>query len=255
MAKYIYNPTLSDRVYEGRTVAAESYYYIQPNLESEFMMNTDLITDLAALTVKMSADGVTPIDGDGATQVAFLMGQDLGPKDIDNAALYRLKMAPAGWTYQLLSLEVTTSLLNSLVSLHRDGTSRGDATIKFFNASDVELTDQTTMDSTCTKTVFEFEPSYDYEIIGGFVSIADQPVNDVRMWVVAVPDVPAAYGGSKVMANGPNFKFKTMIETDGRVAKRLSYDATNHTNKLQFVIKHTAGEQHNLMLNLEFYKV
>jgi hypothetical protein len=111
------------------------------------------------------------------------------------------------------------------------------------------------MDATCTKTVFEFEPSYDYEIIGGVVVIANSPTNDVRMWVVAVPDVPAAYGGSKVMANGPNFKFKTQIETDGRVAKRLTYSSTTHTNKLQFIIQHPAGEQHNLMLNLEFYKI
>jgi hypothetical protein len=255
MSKYIYNPSLEAKVYQGRELEAESFFQIPANLLTEFMTDSDLIADLANSVVKMSSDGISILSSDASGNVAFLLGQDTGPKDSDNANLYRLKMAPSGWTYQLASLEVTTSLLSSGVSLNYDNSNRNDLTLKFYDSSMTELTTQPTIDSSCVVTVFDFEPLFDYEIIGGFVTIAETPTSDVRMWVIGVPDIPASYGGSKIMANGPNFRFTQTVKTDGRVAKRMTYDAAYHTNKLRFIVRHPIAERHNFMLNLEYYKV
>lgn len=255
MAKYIYNPSTESVYYQGREVLAQSFYQIPANLLAEYMTDSSLIADLADAVVHMSADGISSLTGDSSSHVAFLLDQDLSPKDSDNATLYRLKMAPTGWTYQLASMEVTTSLLNSGISLEYTGASRNDLMVKFYDASMVELTTKTTLDASCVVTVFDFEPTFDYEVIGGFVTIHEMPTTDVRMWVIAVPDVPASMGGSKIMANGPNFRFTKTVNTDGRVAKRLLYNATYHTNKLRFLVRHAAGAQHNFMLNLEYYKI
>jgi hypothetical protein len=72
MAKYIHNPTQSAKTYQGREIAAESFYAIPQNVEIEFANDSTLITDLANGIIKMSKDGSTDLSGSISAHIDFL---------------------------------------------------------------------------------------------------------------------------------------------------------------------------------------
>ena len=178
----------------------------------------------------------------------------LDVKDSDGATFSTNKACPAGWSFQKRYIELQTSNLTSIVNNNYDGTSWSDATIKCYNAGGTELTNQGDCDTDCVKTVFSWEPTYNYSIIGGGVYSPTVASTNVYSWLVAVPDVPALYGGCKVMVNQMNAKNEQRVYVDGRTGKILTYSATYHTNKLQLIIKHDAGLKHDMTLNLEHFK-
>lgn len=180
----------------------------------------------------------------------------LAQNDLDGAIIIRPKAAKAGWTYSLLPVEFLTSKLNSVISKKHDNTDRSGVTYKIYDGDNVEIT-TTENEINAVKTVVDFEPSFDYELIGGQIQQFVKPDSDIRLWVVGVPDVSEAYGGTKEMVGGVNLKFidpTDKIQADGRASKYMSYNATYHTNKLRIIIRHNAGIQHNLMLVLELFK-
>ena len=177
--------------------------------------------------------------------------------DADGSALTRPKAAKRGWTYHLCGVEFETSVLGSIYHKDVDGVDLGDTTIKFYNNADTEITTQGTADTDCVKTVIEFEPTYDYEIIGGTIKTEAEVTSDYRVWVIAVPDLTPAQGGTKVMVENINLKFidpNNGVEADGRVSKLMTHDATYHTNKLQVVVKHPAGGKKKILLALELFR-
>lgn len=180
------------------------------------------------------------------------------PTDTDQSMIVRVKAAKAGWTYHLCGVELETSVLSSIYHKDADGNDYNEATIKFYDSDDVELTVQGDLDTDCVKTVIDFEPTYDYEIIGGTVKSDVAITTDYRIWVVAVPDLTVAQGGSKVMVDNINLRYidpNNGVEADGRASKYMTYDATYHTNKLRLVIKHPAGGKEKIMIAYEMYKV
>lgn len=202
---------------------------------------------------------------DYQTNFQSLANKRLDPlRDPDGAFLNKAKAAPLGWTYQKRGVEFTTAKLSSLVNIDELDADLGDATLLFYEKiagvytliSGSNLT-QPYLDSNCVRTAVTLEPSYEYYIIGGSAKMLDQPSGDVRISVVAVPDIPYAYGGSRVMVRNVNFKFiaaHDAIDSDGRTTKNLKPDATYHTNKLKFILTHPVGEQHTLCFNLEHFK-
>lgn len=190
-------------------------------------------------------------------QLNYLKGVDLSPKDADGSVIIRPKAAKAGWTYHLTAPEFCTSKIDSLYHKDVAGTDLSQCTVKYYDASNVELTTQGICDTDCVKTVFSFEPAWDYEIIGGTIKTIGTVTENVRVWVIAVPDIPAIYGGSKVMVESVNLKFidpNNGIEADGRASKYMTYSATYHTNKLQLILKHPAGHKEDIMMAFEVYK-
>jgi len=176
-------------------------------------------------------------------------------KDFDGDQYVRIKNSSEGYTYQARSIEFETSVLASTHNEDPFGSDWGDATIKFYDVSDVELTTQGTCDTDCVKTVFDWEPLYDYDLIGGEVSVLLAPTVDMRMYCVGVPDVPANLGGSKIMINGINLRFVPhTIKIDGRTSKHMTYDATYHTNKMRKIIKHPAGTKCKIEVIWEHYR-
>lgn len=178
--------------------------------------------------------------------------------DSENATIHRMKTAPTGWTYHAHGFEFKTAELNSVYNNKHDGTSYNFVTYNLYDANDVLITDQLVADTDCVKTVVDFEPTHDYELISGRAYVKnDINGQDVRLWVIGVPDVPEAYGGSKIMVSGVNMDYideYQPLTTDGRVSKRMNYSAINHSNKLRFIIKHPAGLKVNLMILMEMYK-
>ena len=193
--------------------------------------------------------GVVVTDGDSVKSTQF---------DTDGAQIVRVKAAKKGWTYCALPFEITTSVIGSLWSNDLSGTPRGDVVARFYDASDAEVTDPSNQ-SSIVRTEIDFEPPYDYEIIGGVLRLEDDilPPNNCRLWIVAVPDIPAIYGGSKLMAAGVNLRFlapQNEFKVDGRVSKLLTYSATTHTNKMRFTMVHEPGQQTHMSVTIELYR-
>jgi len=179
------------------------------------------------------------------------------PKDSDSALIFRPKAAKTGWTYHLTAADFKTSTIDSIYHKDVDGNDTDGWIVKYYDSNNTELTAQGSCDTDCVKTVMTWEPPYDYEIIGGTIKTYNDVTENVRVWVIGVPDVSAQYGGSKVMVQCVNLKFidpNNGISADGRVCKYMTYSATYHTNKIQVVLKHPAGHKEDIMVAFEVYK-
>lgn len=186
------------------------------------------------------------------------------PKDSDGSPLQRVKITTTGWHYQLHGVEFETSKLNSIYSKKVDGTDYGFSSIKFYelvNGVETEITganlNQTYLDSNCIKTIMDWEPTHDLEIIGGMLKQKEIPGSDVRLWVIGVPDVPEVAGGSKPFAVNINLAFigiEEGVKVDGRAPKYLTYNATYHTSKLRIMLRHPVGFKHKMNMIFELFK-
>lgn len=180
--------------------------------------------------------------------------------DIDGAQIVRIKAAKKGWTFGAIPIEFRTSEIGSLYSKLVDGSDRAGITLKFYDSNGTEITDQGLLEINETgivRTVVDFEPPYDYEVIGGTLRIGTDIAFDCRLWIIAVPDVSTNDGGSKEMAGGLNLKFlapQQVFHVDGRVSKTLTYNATYHTNKLRFIFQHQAGTKTDIHINVELFR-
>ena len=185
-------------------------------------------------------------------------------RDSEGVYLQRNKITTAGWHYQLHGLEFETSKLNSFESKKADGTDYGFGSMKFYGLVDnveTQITgenlNQTYLDSHCIKTLIDWEPTHDIEILGGMLKMNSVPSENLRMWTIGVPDVSEAYGGSKPFAVNINLKFigtEEGVKVDGKTPKYLTYSATYHTTKLRMIFKHSAGFKHQLHMIFELFK-
>jgi hypothetical protein len=237
------------------TIEAGASYTVQSNETLNFANSDTLIADITNGLAQVN-DSVADISGI-SNQIDYLKGIVISPKDNDGATIIRPKAAKSGWTYHLTAPEFTTSTINSLYHKDIAGNDLNESWVKFYDVNNTELTTQGSCDTDCVKTVFTFEPAWDYEIIGGTIKTFNDITDNIRIWVVAVPDVPAIYGGSKVMAQNINLKFidsNNGIEADGRVSKFMQYSNTYHTNKVQMTVRHPAGAKEAMMMAFEVFK-
>jgi hypothetical protein len=215
---------------------------------SDGTLLVDVIKQVVSITF---ADRETV--GPNAAALLMQLGQIVNT-DSDGATYARTKVVPTGMTFCLRSFEFTTATANSVNNSDSSNAHLSDVTASFFDASNNPLSDDL---STCVKTVIDFEPPVNYYIIGGQIRCADTVSSDVRVHVVAVPDVPANYGGSKVMVQNVNLRYISALEkidADGRVGKPLTYDPVHHTNKLRFILYHSPGYALPVMISLEVFQ-
>ena len=198
---------------------------------------------------------------DFETNVKPIVAQPFSQLDTDGAQIVRQKAAKRGWSFWSIPIEIVTSTLSgSLFCQDSNGVSFPWVSCKIYNSNDDEITTAGLLNAnlnTCVKTVIDFEPTFNYEIIGGTLRINSNPSQDVRLWIVAAPDIPAQLGGSKEFGSGINLKFLSADnawDIDGRVTKAVTYDPVNHSGKLRMIIKHPAGLQVNLMFVVQIYR-
>jgi hypothetical protein len=215
-------------------------------------------TDKTTLDDLVSAHAGAPLV-QNVVQPVYLQdgsGNTINQIDTDNAQIVRIKAAKKGWTYTATAFEFITAQIGSMIALNVDASSKSWVTLKIYDAAGVEITDPA-LQSNAVRTHVDFEPPYDYEVIGGEMRITPALSTDMRLFIIAVPDVPYAYGGSRVMAENLNLRFLlpgNMFQVDGRVSKFLQASSTNHTNKLRLVFWHAAGVQENLMVTIEHFR-
>jgi hypothetical protein len=126
----------------------------------------------------------------------------------------------------------------------------GDVTMKCYDGSG---TDVTSSPSTAVKTVLDLEPSFLYEVIGGWVDIPDASRTAIAtdgpqtwyMSAIGVPDVPGAYGGSIPFVHEVDLALiptgSSHVVSDGRATSLMIPNGTYHTGKLRWIVKHPTG--------------
>lgn len=197
---------------------------------------------------------------DFETNYKSLGNNPLTQLDSDGAQIVRNKAAKKGWTFCSLPFEFETARLSdTLYSKDSSDVSRTFITMKAYNASDVEVTTPGLLNAnlaTIVKTVIDFEPPFDYEIIGGDLRTLTTISADMRLWIIAAPDI-AAPNGSKEMGGGINFRYLSpdnVFSVDGRVSKYATYHPTLHTNKIRLILKYPAGTNENILVVIQLYK-
>ena len=185
-------------------------------------------------------------------------------KDIDGAALSRSKQTAPGWTFQGHLFEFTPGKLG-VFNKNYDNTDLNFVTLTFYELvtgvetliTGVNATNQAYLNANCIKTYADFEPTYDFDVIAGDMRFYTQVETDIHMWTVIAPDVSANLGGSKVLVMGRNLRHmlaRVPHTVDGRVSKRLTYNATYHTSKIRFILRHGANAGVPIEMCLQFYK-
>ncbi len=182
--------------------------------------------------------------------------------DIDGIPFMRLKASKKGWSFLAVAPEITTSTLNgTLYCKDSTGTDIPGITCKIYDNNNAEITNAGLLNAnlaTCVKTVMDVELPYDLELIGGALRIHSNPAQDLRLWIVGAPDIPAQYGGSKEFASGINLKFlapDSSFEIDGRVTKYITYSAATHSGKIRIILKHAAGLTVNMQVIMHIYRL
>lgn len=200
------------------------------------------------------------------------------PKDAEGRQLTRPVVTEPAWHYSPRSFDFYTSKHKSLYNrAHYCGASDndatidaspdlGDATVKFYDATNTLLVQgaeesdgdfQIRLTANCYKSVLEFEPTFNYDVLGAKLQFRNPPSDRAYFWFVAAPDVPAAYGGNVVfMGGGMNISFfsdKGYFECDGKSVSRVTYDGTYHSGKVALITKHGVGVQIGVQLILQFY--
>jgi hypothetical protein len=262
MAKVIKNVDSTSHTYAGQLIAEGSSYTIQATEQLKWSSDDALLADIASGKAVVN-DGISDIVGI-SNQINFLKDGDMSPRDSDGSPLQRTKITTTGWHYQLHGVEFETSKLDSIQSKKVDNSEYGFTTVKFYklvNGAEVQIIgddlNQTYLDSNCVKTVIDWEATHDLEIIGGLLRQQAVPTEDIRLWVVGVPDVSEAYGGSKPFAVNINLMYIGLedgVRVDGRAPKYLAYNATYHTTKLRLILRHSAGFNHKLHMIFELFK-
>jgi len=209
---------------------------------------------------KFLSDGTTPTS-DAADFVATLQSAcngkiSIAQLDPDGALQTRLKVAPTGWNFNYRMVELQLSTHGSLTNNDVTGADVGDAVMKLYDASGTLLTGSG-VEATAVKTVIDLEPPYNICVVGGSIRMDAKPTQDVYVNVIAVPDVPYAYGGSKVFVQNVNLSYidgAIGLNADGRAAKQLTYSSSYHTNKFRFQFTHPAGYQFWCGILMEIYR-
>jgi len=131
----------------------------------------------------------------------------------------------------------------------------GDVTIMMLDANDLVTADP----NQCVKEYVDFEPAYNYDIIGGWTDIPE----NVRaagpgswyMSALAVPDVPRSMGGSIEFISSVDLTLvkEARITTDGRATQLMQHNAVYHTSKVRYVVVHPAGAQQWFQIFVETF--
>lgn len=253
-----YNQTASPLSYAAATVVvpANGSLIITTDLIFSFLIDPNTMTDILAGNLNVGND-ITQFTQQAALD--YIKNYDLTSqqKDSDGAPLSRVKAAPTGWTYQQRGFEFQTSTIGSIVNNDYLNNPLSDATMKLYDNMGTLITDPATALTSCVKTVIDLVPPYDFYLIAGDAVCLVPPSDDVYISVVVAPDYPAPIG-SKVVIQNINMKYVATgdkISANGRAGKGLLYNnPAPGSNKIRFIVYHSAGEVLSFGIQLETYR-
>lgn len=243
-------------------IPAEQIVEIAPNYWFDLFSDIEFRKDLRLNNLTIS-DGIQFYDFPESEEYIKYLNDvtNYNNRDPDGALVVRTKAAKKGWSFWAVPIEITTSTISGSVycKLSNEQDISG-ISCKIYDSDNQEITTPGPSDvnlQSCVKTIVDFEPPFDYEVIGGDLRVSTNPVQDVRLWIIGAPDIPAQFGGSKEFVSGLNLKFLSVdssFSVDGRVTKFLKYDPVTHQSKLRLLIKHSPGAQINMQFVLHLYR-
>lgn len=251
--KRLKNNSGSTKFILSRDVDDQAYYNIPVNLWLQVNNDTDITDDIVAgdLIVNNGTDDLNVTDG-----LNWL--SKFGTKNIEvddqGRQIVRRATSIKGWHYSAIMAEIKTS---TTATYNKDylGNDLNEVSIVMYDVNDAV----TTVGADCVKTVVTIAPDYDYEIIEGDVYHTVRPTENVRLWTLAgIPQLGPNY--VKTFVNGLNLRFMSPddhIESDGRSSKFMLKTIPGvpyNGNQFQFIFKHSAGFEHEVMVLLELYR-
>jgi catechol 2,3-dioxygenase-like lactoylglutathione lyase family enzyme len=195
------------------------------------------------------------------------------PQDAEGKPFVNLSMTKLDWYYSPHALDFYTAKYGSLYNRRHDGigiddgTDEGDAYLEFYDTAgqlivkgETETAEdyQIRLTANCIKTVMVWEKIESFDVVGAYLYIANAPAARAYLWVVAAPDIPYQYGGSKpFMGRGMNLQMmreKTNHYFDAKTSKTVNFDPVYHSGKVNAIVKHAAGEQIGIQLIYILYE-
>lgn len=187
-------------------------------------------------------------------------------KDTDNRPYSQNVVAPSGWGYVDLSFNfkldevgITCKSLTFDGSRDLNGTANVGTFTETFQKSDFTKI-ASPVASDFTNNIkwrrIDFEPAFDYVVVGGRFSIASAVSNHACLWCVGAPDIDKSLGGSHHFMVEKSLSHVTPDQSfiaDGRTAKRMNYNATYHYNKLSAFINHGLAESTFVEASYQIY--
>ncbi len=232
---------------------ADGSYIVEYNMDKDPSDTTDL-DDFEANYKANSNQPIEKLDSEGHREMKKIVSLD-------------------AFHYEPRSLDFETSKLGSLYNRKHDnggiyaGTDYNDATLHFYNSSDVELVQgagesdvdfQTRLTSGCVKTVMYFTPTFRYAIRSGVLMLREEWTYDGYVWCMIAPHLPEAVGGqAPFLSGGYNMRFfpaKSYIRMDGESTFTIEQDTTYYSHRIGLVVKHTTGDQKGIQMIYELYK-
>lgn len=111
--------------------------------------------------------------------------------------------------------------------------------------------------ATSTKTIIDFNPSYDYELEGGMIrTIGDITSNSIKASLVFAPDIPKEMGGSECPINNVKFdneKKYYEMRTDVKLIKYRS--DVPIANKARLELTHSVEDSINFEFCLYIFRI
>lgn len=254
---YIHNKSGSTKNYLGVDILDSTYFEIPATQEVKYSTIDELIQDISSGDVAISKDGIVDIDSisDQLNHLKNIKKE----VEIDSEGRQTVRRATAkkGWHYSAITAEVKTSSTDTY-NKDYDGNDLGYVTVTLYDSNNNLITDPANYGN-AVKTSVNIKPDYDFEVIEGDIYHHTRPTENVRLWTLAgIPELEAA--GTKVFVNGLNLRFMSPddhIESDGRSSKFMSKVVPGlpyQGNQFEFILKHPAGYEHELMIILETYK-
>lgn len=198
----------------------------------------------------------------------FVQNVSVTEKDADTGGLLLTpKFAPPDWHQQYFETEFETCNSGS-DSIHEKNWLNEDigfSELKFYkvvSGEEVECSDQTDIDANCIRTDLLWMPDHDYAIKSGYIAQKTVPSENVYVWALGA-DLDAAYGGPQACFadGGINLTYvdaKTKAGLDGVSASMMLYSHPSlgdgaGTNRIRFVVRHSAGFKHRLQAVFEIF--
>jgi len=182
------------------------------------------------------------------------------PSAKDGRPIYKFSITNRTTNYKLRAISFYTAQSGSVHNLDPNGNDYGDVTMKMYDVTGSLVT----TGSLAAKTVIDFEPTYSYEILSGFIDVpsvlAGGTTDQWFLTAVAVPDYPPAYGGSIDYVSQVNLEaiaanFNRLV-ADGRAVSFMANQAASgapHTNKLRFIFYHPLGAVARFQIYVEHF--
>lgn len=185
------------------------------------------------------------------------------PRADDGRLTIRVTTAKKTKNFKLRAVSFYSSKANSQRSFNPIADADyGDVTLTLKKWDSGTSTWVAATDSDATKTIVDWDPTYAYEIIGGWVDLpSDLKDGTTDAWFLACVGVPdyAVYGLAVDFVSEVNLEAVTTqkVNSDGRATQYLSPTIAGgvnyHTNRLRWIVKHPAGLQKRFQIFVETF--